>query len=353
MTTRSGPDPDQSDPRLDRVYPSDYRPLARLWWTGSGKMTLRVDRISLTFKPEGGEEQQIPTPMAPLTPAQFVQLLTETVTDKDGVVGGLKGEVFDATDTGAVYPMPSGASLAAHNDDETDADKIAAGLRRFRRLTGKNNRKSLTLYHVAKPYQAVFMGTNGTFRAPTAEVLAIKEATQGYTYVTDPVLDGDRPNKVMSRAAELGALLCMGAAGHVTPGASDSDKVYQVFRNWNLDRRRVNEWKMLIAGGALSDKPGAADAYDGAMPGGDLAPADSAAWTAPVAGASPSVIAEAEGTALELGWINTLEDWLVALEAGKDMTSADVADPTERTPRSLSRAMAFIFDAPDPAGGAV
>lgn len=344
-------DPEQSDARLAQVYPSDYRPLARLWWTGAGKMDIRVDRLSLTFRPKNGDEQVIPTPMAPLTPAQFVQLLMDTVVDKDGATGGLQGEVYDTGDAGAVYPIPSGVSFAAHGDHDHNADTIAEGLAEFERLTAKNNKKTYRLFHATKPHQAVFMGTSGTFRAADADALDIREAADGFSYVTDPALDGPRPDKLMSRAAEVAALFCMGAAGHVAPGVTDSDKVYQVFRNWSLDRRRVNEWKMLIAGQALSDKGGAPEAYDTAMPGGDLAPA--AGWTAPVNADAPSVIAEAEATALELGWINVMEDWLAALEAGQDMTAASTGDPSERPPRALSRAMAFIFDAPDPAEGAV
>lgn len=344
-------DQEQSDVRLKLVYPSDYRPLARLWWTGAGKMEIRVDRISLTFKPQGGSEQVIPTPFAPHTPSEFVQLLKDTVQDNDGATGGLQGEVFDSGDAGADYPLPSGASIAAHGDHEHDAAQISDGLDAFKKLTGKNNAKSYILYHGTKPKQAVFMGTNGTFRAASETELEIKEAANGFDYVTDPALDGTRPDKLMSRAAEVASLFCMGAAGHIGPGAAESDKVYQVFRNWSLDRRRVNEWKMLVSGQALSDKGGAPAEYDSAMPGGDLAPA--AGWTAPVNAAAPSVIQEAESTALELGWINVMEDWLTALEAGQDMTAASTGNPTDRPPRALSRAMAFIFDAPDPAGGAV
>ena len=46
------------------------------------------------------------------------------------------------------------------------------------------------------------------------------------------------------RAARAGALLPLPALG----------PVYQVFRQWNLDERRVNEWRMLVQGGAESEK---------------------------------------------------------------------------------------------------
>ena len=43
--------------------------------------------------------------------------------------------------------------------------------------------------------------------------------------------------------------------------------VYQVFRNWNLNQRRINEWQMLISGGAVSEKRGVPRDPDSLQPG--------------------------------------------------------------------------------------
>src|SRR5262249_34697447 len=77
---------------------------------------------------------------------------------------------------------------------------------------------------------------------------------------SDVFADG---GSVMNDAADLAALLCLGAASRlslddhpVTPpsAAKPVHRVSQVFRNWNLDRRRLNEWKTLVSGGATSER---------------------------------------------------------------------------------------------------
>ena len=67
----------------------------------------------------------------------------------------------------------------------------------------------------------------------------------------------------------------MGGVTHLDSAVAEPDKVYQVFRNWNLDRRRVNEWRMLVAGGAVSEKDGHPEKWDPAM----LKPPDPDTWT--------------------------------------------------------------------------
>ena len=45
-----------------------------------------------------------------------------------------------------------------------------------------------------------------------------------------------------------------------SPALADLGPVFQVFRQWNLDERRVNEWRQLVQGGAVSDQPDPAHA---------------------------------------------------------------------------------------------
>jgi hypothetical protein len=162
------------------------------------------------------------------------------------------------------------------------------------------------------------------------------------------VLSGDT---AMDHAADLAALLCMGGVSHLLsdgerqptvagvtrfPGPQPMGRVYQCFRNWNLDRRRVNEWKMLIAGGARSEKR----ARPAAEPDALMLPPDEN-WR-------PQ--SDGEKVANQIGWVPVLRRWLdVARRAGNDVTAADaVLRPGDPTNLELSRGLAFLLDLPDP-----
>jgi hypothetical protein len=148
---------------------------------------------------------------------------------------------------------------------------------------------------------------------------------------------------VMNHAADLATLLCLGATSHLLDRgerdrsrmgntASDLNPVYQVFRNWNLDRRRVNEWKMLVLGGAVSEKPPGAP--DPALPSGAPAP----------------LAAGGEATANQLGWLPLLRSWLdMASRPGMDAAAGVAFRPGNPTNLELSRALAFLLDMGNPA----
>ena len=114
-------------------------------------------------------------------------------------------------------------------------------------------------------------------------------------------------------------------------------KVYQVFRNWSLDRRRLNEWRTIVAGGARTEKS-AANEYDAAMPQPQPPQAD---WRA------EDVVTAGEEVARTHGWVPVLRQWLSRVAAG-DMTSA--AAPVGGGPSNLalSQAMAFLLDLKTP-----
>jgi hypothetical protein len=344
-----------TDPAGDgaRHYPSDLRPLAKLWWQGDGDMEIRSDRYGLTFRHSSGSTQTVPGPLAPMTTAEYLTFLTDTVTDGAGVTGGLHGAVFDSADASAAYLLPTGAAFAAHGDTATDEDGIAEGLAAFKDLGQNNDPGAYVLYHAPKFHRAIHFGSQGSFRPATELARRQAEAGNAYSYVHDPLIDNaDHSEALMARAGDLGALLCMGAAGHIAKAATPADKVYQVFRNWSLDRRRVNEWRALVAGGALSDKEGAEDRYDAAMPAAPFAPADTGTWRAPVASAADAtVLAEAVATAQGHGWVNVLRDWIDRVAEGEDLVATATPRPGQPSNRALSRAMAYILDAPDPAGG--
>jgi hypothetical protein len=165
------------------------------------------------------------------------------------------------------------------------------------------------------------------------------------------LLSGDT---AMDHAADLAAILCMGGVSHLLtpgelqptvagvrrfPGAAPLGRIYQCFRNWNLDRRRVNEWKMLIAGGARSEKRGRPAAEPDPLM---LSPDEN--WRPQSPG---------EDVANRIGWVPVLRRWLdVARRGGDDVTADSVLRPGDPSNLELSRGLAFLLDLPDPAGGA-
>ncbi|MBL8350728.1 MAG: hypothetical protein JNL87_10470 [Burkholderiaceae bacterium] len=155
----------------------------------------------------------------------------------------------------------------------------------------------------------------------------------------------DSGDAVMNHAADLAMMLCLAGGSQMLPtadlgkasfgGSRDLNRVYQVFRNWNLDRRRQNEWKMLVQGGAVSEKRGDASARDAALP---PLPPD---WQLRVA--------DGEETSNALGWLNLLRSWVDMAGRPEQDALADTAfRPGLPSNRRLTRAMAYLFDMPEP-----
>ena len=111
-----------------------------------------------------------------------------------------------------------------------------------------------------------------------------------------------------------------------------------MFRNWSLDRRRVNEWRMLVGGGAVTEKGGVAETYDPAM----TRPRDPGWQPGPTVG---------EPITRSQSWAGLLRQWSAMAsdpaQSGVDATPRPGA-PGSPTNRDLSQAMAFLLDMPDP-----
>ncbi len=149
---------------------------------------------------------------------------------------------------------------------------------------------------------------------------------------------------LMNEAADLAALLCMGLTTHLLDdpardkaqvgGNTSLNRAYQVFRNWNLDHRRVNEWRMLVQGGAVSEKAGHSAASDFAM--GPTPPG----WAA--------LAPDGEAVANRYGWVPLLRRWLDMAGRGQADANATTAfRPGEASNRALSQGMAFVLDQAD------
>jgi hypothetical protein len=104
--------------------------------------------------------------------------------------------------------------------------------------------------------------------------------------------------------------------------------VNQVFKRWNLDHRRVNEWRTIVAGGAAPDGPFPADA----------------------------TLAAGAALAHAMGWVPLWRAWLrVASDTQQDTSSATVspdtpvvqaADGTRSRPTNaqLTAAIRYVLD---------
>jgi hypothetical protein len=183
-----------------------------------------------------------------------------------------------------------------------------------------------------------------------------RAATEGFRFTPQAPANIFAGKSLMDRAADLGALLAMGAVSHLVadadrgpvavlspPGPTPENahpqinKVYQVFRNWNLNHRRANEWRMLISGGAISEKAGQLRAPDPLQPEFLLPQAPSS---------------RGADTANRLGWVPLLRTWL-DMARRTDMNSYD---PTPRregelSNRDLSAALAYVLQQPGPEPG--
>lgn len=334
-------------------YPSDLRPLARLWWDGDGEMEIRSDRYGLTFRHSAAAETQtVPGPMVPMTMAEYLAFLEETVADGAGTTGGLKGAIFDAEEI-ANYPLPTGAVFAGHGDFERHPkeEDVNEELAEFKELGETDDDDAYMLYHAAKPQQAAHLTPKGPFIAGSEAEWRAAGSADGYRYVVDLASeDADRSEALMAQAADLAALMCIGAAGRMQDNPLPEDRVYQVFRNWSLDRRRVNEWRTLVMGQARSDKDDDGT-YDPAMPQGDDGPDNTATWAAPLAGAADAgALTEGADTARGYGWIPVLREFSRLVEEGLNLhsTDTDPVRPDVPAPRAITRAMAYLVDAPDP-----
>ncbi|WP_299440848.1 hypothetical protein [uncultured Rhodospira sp.] len=345
---------DDGNPVDDQtLYPAGRRKLARLWWTGGGTMQVRSDRYGLTFRPEGGDEQAVPAPLAPMRLSEYLDFLTATVQDSGGATGSLNAAPVDEEND--VF-LPPGATFAAHGDAAETEEAIREQSAVFKDLGSEDDEDdAYALYHAPKSWQSVRAGKARIMPRPFADIEAAAgafETAQGYAYVVEPGRQ-DSEDSIMALAGDFAAMLCLGAMGHIDPPApdplaagADEPRVYQVFRNWNLDRRRVNEWRLLVSGNARTEKT-AAEAYDGALPPAPYGPNTPATWEHPMgAGAA---IAAADTAARGLGWVPMLRTWLERI-ADPNTDALDETDPGDDTPptRTLSRAMAYLFDRPDP-----
>ena len=176
-----------------------------------------------------------------------------------------------------------------------------------------------------------------------------REALQAFAFAPPGPTALSDGSSVLDHAADLAMLLCLGTTAHLLtpaeraaqaagPDDQQHDAVgpaWQVLRNWNLDQRRINEWRMLVGGGARSEKRGHADRAD------PLQPAMPTDFRTPAANGEP--------VANRLGWTTAFGQWLdMAARPATDSHGSSVQRAGATAPIELSRAVAFLFDLPAP-----
>jgi hypothetical protein len=294
-----------------------------------------------------------------MTLTEYMTYLSATVVQPGGSdVNQLKWEMCYPGDVD--YELPAGAVFADHGDMEEGNEDHDAEAAKFRKLDTSADASDYHLYHAYKAAQSVRYGEKGAVPPernlggdnPISNVVE----EEGYNYVHNPQI-AEATETLMSYAGDFGAILSMAATTHMTSDLRDSQnnpvsKVYQVFRNWNLDRRRVNEWRTLVAGDAISEKGTTRSGYDSKMLGGTLRPSDHETWQEALLGSSQAAFDEGELTARRLGWVKVLREWTdVTGEPGENtLDGASSLKPGNPSNRALSRAMAYLFDLADPSG---
>ncbi|HEY5981718.1 MAG TPA: hypothetical protein VIT41_18990 [Microlunatus sp.] len=247
-------DPATAAPTLaDLRYPTGGRPLVKVW-RSSGAPELEISQDGHLVKIRNGA---VVTDVALGPGARTVQDLAAAIAAVDGVEAA-------PADAGVRYDLPWPASLFGPADDQDprppDADPAHTAFTPLR----TDEQKAYLVRHVPDAELTARLGRDRLGRSEF----------DGLRGVPQPGL-ADADDTVLGTAADLALLLALGAASRlrtVNPVASDPaivpappvvagpiGRVAQVFRNWNLDHRRVNEWRTAVGGGAAREAPPPAD----------------------------------------------------------------------------------------------
>jgi len=326
-------------------YPPGDRPLLRLWWTGAG--TLQIcpagDRLRARIG-DAGAEQVVVLPAAQLTPAALAAFLIAHVTGRpDGAADAehaLHAEPFvDVTDAIATHPLPYPAVI----------EDVGGGFV----PVGGDQAHAYVLRNARRAQLVTPLGSDGP--AVTA--------AEGWPVAPGPGPLGDEGTAV-GLAGELAALLALGAASRLHPGPATYGRppagltqgalpapVSQVFRTWNLDERRANEWRTLVGGGAWREKGPDVGASANATVSRDPGQLpDAAADSVPM---EAGTVDDAD----RLGWLPAFRAWSrLAVDIEED-TNADTAAPytpiaamsdrrRQPTNRELSEIVRYVLDLP-------
>jgi hypothetical protein len=328
-------EPGVASPTLaDMRYPAGPRALIRLWWTGGGDLQVKHDEHTVTFKKGDGAPVPVVLPPGKLTAADLVTRLK-------AALPGLEAELIGPSDPLYDLPYPHtlidpGDLLPTLEDHEAHKDDFLP--------VGTDHIGAYVLRHAPRVEQTTGYGAAVSSRSPLDAIELVPSGTLG-----------DLEESALGLAADLAVMFSLGAAPSLAnasptpaplagaPALAAVGPAQQVFRQWNLDERRVNEWRMLVSGGAESEKGGAPADRDPAMhPGGAYA----------------SQVPEGEPITNQMGWIPLWRAWLrMAADLTADTNAATAMGYTPRvatrdghdfqpTNAQLDAGIRFLFDLP-------
>jgi hypothetical protein len=247
-------DPARPGPgRADLRYPTGGRPLVKVWRTGDAELEILPTDNAIRIR--GGAA---PTDV-PIGPGK------RSVADVVAALKAVPGVDAAPADTGELYDLPWPSSLSDPGDESDprvpDGDPSRTT---FTRLPTSEDKA-----YVVRHSPAAELTTSFGLTAPSASRFDAVRLVPGTTLA-------DVEDTGAGAAADLALLLSLGAASRlrdVSPATPDPELVTgapplagpighvdRVFRDWNLDDRRVNEWRMIVAGGATpEDAPPAGD----------------------------------------------------------------------------------------------
>lgn len=254
-------DPSVATPTLDDLhYPSGMRPLVRLWWTGASPLEIAHDGNLIRLR-TGGTTTDVPVGPGVRTTASIVAALLVALPSD------LHAEIADASETSDPdpdYDLPWPSTLADPGDDRATLAEHETARDTFVTV-GDSREKAYLLRHAPRATLASTFGVSGPTASPLRGMRVVPQAGLG-----------DVDDTALGTAADLAVVLSLGASsrlrdvtpaqpnpiapvGHGAPARpaalADLRPVDQVFRQWNLDERRVNEWREIVAGGASPDGP--------------------------------------------------------------------------------------------------
>ncbi|MCA9542208.1 MAG: hypothetical protein KC620_25100, partial [Myxococcales bacterium] len=161
--------PTETQPTLDkRYYPSDRRPILRLWWEGPGELWVRSRRDHLEFgfaaNPPANTIQRVLAPLGPMTLADFATYLGRAIREaaNPGPFGGftnkLKAEKHADVDWD--YVLPAGLLFAAFGDDRDTVAAAQAANDAFQKLPVAQA-SAFVLHHIPRAHSSGRFGLAG------------------------------------------------------------------------------------------------------------------------------------------------------------------------------------------------
>ena len=251
-------DPATAAPTLAELrYPTGSRPLVKVW-RASGSPDLQISASGHVVTIRNGTTDT-PVPLGP--GARTVGDLVAALTNVPGVLAA-------PADTVVAYDLPWPAILSGPADGADPRPPAGDPAHTAFVPIPADEAHPYLLRHAPDDVLATRVGAAGVRRS----------AFDGLRGVPRGAL-GDVDDTALGTSADLALLLGLGMASRlrvVTPVTPAPDPVLvpaplpaiaaalrpvdQVFRRWNLDHRRVNEWRTIVAGAAPPDVAAPADA---------------------------------------------------------------------------------------------